>query len=152
MFMNTPPEFLGLQVEHRPHICPPSHPLKSRDLCGSFVAMHSQLAEDFGARKQKLNAPTAVGQRTSGTWHSTARLPNIYVKWYLRSGGRCSRSYEGKTTPSAVTANEVWVEFTNSIMARINHIKAKATWWSYQDEVWLVPKAVATLHLEEIEA
>jgi hypothetical protein len=37
-------------------------------------------------------------------------------------------------------------------MARINHIKAKATWWSYQYEVWLVPKAVATLHLEEIEA
>jgi hypothetical protein len=46
----------------------------------------------------------------------------------------------------------IWVEFTNSIMACINHIKAKATWWSYQDEVWLVPKAVTTLHLEEIEA
>jgi hypothetical protein len=42
--------------------------------------------------------------------------------------GRCSRSYEGKTTPSVVTANKIWVEFTNSIMARINHIKAKATW------------------------
>jgi hypothetical protein len=39
--------------------------------------------------------------------------------------GRCSRSYEGKTMPSAVTDNEIWVEFTNSIMACINHIKAK---------------------------
>jgi hypothetical protein len=49
--------------------------------------------------------------------------------------GRCGRSYEGKTTPPAVMANEIWVEFTNSIMVRINHIKAKATRWSYQ-EVW----------------
>jgi hypothetical protein len=48
-----------------------------------------------------------------------------------------------------VAANKIWVEF---IMAHINHIKAKAIWWSYQDKVWLVPKAVATLYLEEIEA
>jgi hypothetical protein len=71
----------------------------------------------------------------------------IYHIWK----GRCSRSYEGKTMPSAVMANEIWVEFTNSIMACINHIKAKATWWSYRDKVRLVPKAVATPHLEEIE-
>jgi hypothetical protein len=27
---------------------------------------------------------------------------------------------------SVITANEIWTEFTNSIMARVNHIKAKA--------------------------
>jgi hypothetical protein len=54
--------------------------------------------------------------------------------------------------PPVIVANEIWVEFTNSIMACINHIKTKATWWSYQDKVQLVPKAVATQHLEEIEA
>jgi hypothetical protein len=36
-------------------------------------------------------------------------------------------------------------------MARVNHIKAKAKWWNYGDKVWLVPKTVATQHLEEIE-
>jgi hypothetical protein len=49
-------------------------------------------------------------------------------------------------------ADEIWVEFTNSIKAHINHIKAKAIWWSYWDEVQLVPKALATQHLKEIEA
>jgi hypothetical protein len=79
------------------------------------------------------------------------RMLNDIATYHIWKG-RCSRSYEGKITPSAVMANEIWVEFTNSIMARINYIKAKAIWWSYRDEVWLVPKAVATLHLEEIEA
>jgi hypothetical protein len=45
----------------------------------------------------------------------------------------------------------IWVEFTNTIKARISHIKAKAKWWEYRDEVRLVPKDVATQHLEDIE-
>jgi hypothetical protein len=65
--------------------------------------------------------------------------------------GRYSKSNKGITMPLVITANEIWVEFTNSIMACINHIKAKAIWWSYWDKVRLVPKAVATQHLEEIE-
>jgi hypothetical protein len=51
--------------------------------------------------------------------------------------GRCNKSYEGITMPPVIVANEIWVEFTNTIKARINHIKAKATWWSYRDEnIW----------------
>jgi hypothetical protein len=36
-------------------------------------------------------------------------------------------------------------------MACVNHIKAKAKWWNYRDKVQLVPKTVATQHLEDIE-
>jgi hypothetical protein len=38
---------------------------------------------------------------------------------------RCNIIYGGKVTLSVITANEIWVEFTNSIMARVNHIKVK---------------------------
>jgi hypothetical protein len=48
----------------------------------------------------------------------------IYHIWRYR----CNIIYGGKVTPSVITANEIWVEFTNSIMARVNHIKAKAKW------------------------
>jgi hypothetical protein len=41
-----------------------------------------------------------------------------------------------------ITANNIWVEFTSTIRARLNHIKAKANWWTYRDAVQLVPKAI----------
>ena len=64
---------------------------------------------------------------------------------------RCNALYKGDSTPPMVVANEVWTEFTHTIMARVNHIKSKANWWRYRDEVRLVPNEVATQHLEEIE-
>ena len=64
---------------------------------------------------------------------------------------RCNTLYRGDSTPPTVVANEVWIEFTHTIMARVNHIKSKANWWRYRDEVQLVPNEVATQHLEEIE-
>jgi hypothetical protein len=30
---------------------------------------------------------SAENQKSSGIWHLTAQLPNIHVKWHLRSGG-----------------------------------------------------------------
>jgi hypothetical protein len=40
---------------------------------------------------------------------------------------RCEFQYgQGNNTPLEVIANEIWKEFTSSIWAHINHIKAKA--------------------------
>jgi hypothetical protein len=50
-----------------------------------------------------------------------------------------------------ITANNIWVEFNSTIRARLNHIKAKANWWTYRDAVQLVPKAIAKQNLEDIE-
>ena len=50
-----------------------------------------------------------------------------------------------------VVANEVWIESTHTIMARVKHIKSKANWWRYRDEVRLILNKVAVQHLEEIE-
>jgi hypothetical protein len=52
---------------------------------------------------------------------------------------------------SMITANNIWVEFTSTIRARLNYIKAKANWWTYRDAVRLAPKAVAEQNLEDIE-
>jgi hypothetical protein len=52
---------------------------------------------------------------------------------------------------SMITANNIWVEFTSTIRARLNHIKAKANWWTYKDAVQLVPKAIVKQNLEDIE-
>ena len=46
---------------------------------------------------------------------------------------------QGDPAPSTVVANEVRIEFTHTIMARVKHIKSKANWWRYWDEVQLVP-------------
>jgi hypothetical protein len=50
-----------------------------------------------------------------------------------------------------VTANNIWVEFTQMLKARLNHIKAKANWWTYRDMVQMVPEAIADQNLEKIE-
>jgi hypothetical protein len=63
---------------------------------------------------------------------------------------RCNVLYGRDVTPSVVTANNIWVEFTSTIRARLNHIKAKASWWTYRDAVRLVPKTVAEKNLEDI--
>jgi hypothetical protein len=41
---------------------------------------------------------------------------------------RCNVLYGRDIMPSVVTANNIWVEFTSTIRARLNHIKAKASW------------------------
>jgi hypothetical protein len=43
------------------------------------------------------------------------------------------------------------MEFTSTIRARLNHIKAKANWWTYKDAMQLVPKTIAKQNLEDIE-
>jgi hypothetical protein len=53
--------------------------------------------------------------------------------------------------PSMITANNIWVEFTSTIRARLNHIKGKANWWTYRDAVQLVPKVITKQNLEDIE-
>jgi hypothetical protein len=58
--------------------------------------------------------------------------------------------YRGEITPTVVTANNIWVEFTQRLRARLSHIKAKANWWTYRDEVQMVPKAIADQYLGAI--
>jgi hypothetical protein len=43
---------------------------------------------------------------------------------------RCSILYDGdkKITLAVITANNIWIEFTSAIKARLNHTKAKADW------------------------
>jgi hypothetical protein len=64
---------------------------------------------------------------------------------------RCNILYSRDIMPSMITANNIWVEFTSTIRAKLNHIKAKANWWTYRDAVQLVPKAIAKQNLENIE-
>jgi hypothetical protein len=62
--------------------------------------------------------------------------------------------YEGANTiiPIIIKANNIWLEFTSTLWARLNHIKAKANnnWWVYRDKVRLVPKTIASQKLEDI--
>jgi hypothetical protein len=51
---------------------------------------------------------------------------------------RCNILYRGEITPTVVTANNIWMEFTQTLQARLSHIKAKANWWTYRDEVRIV--------------
>jgi hypothetical protein len=50
-----------------------------------------------------------------------------------------------------VTANNIWVEFTQTLQARLSHIKAKANWWTYRDKVQMVSKAIADQYLGKIK-
>jgi hypothetical protein len=50
-----------------------------------------------------------------------------------------------------VTANNIWVEFTQTLRARLSHIKAKANWWTYRDKVLMVPKAITDQNLGKIK-
>jgi hypothetical protein len=64
---------------------------------------------------------------------------------------RCNVLYSRDIMPSVITANNIWVEFTSTVRARLNHIKAKANWWTYRDAVRLVPKTITKQNLEDIE-
>jgi hypothetical protein len=46
---------------------------------------------------------------------------------------RCNVLHGREITPLLIIANNIWVEFTSTIRARRNHIKAKANWWTYRD-------------------
>jgi hypothetical protein len=59
-------------------------------------------------------------------------------------------SYMAEMSHHQWLAKNIWVEFTSTIRARLNHIKAKASWWTYRDTVRLVPKTVAKKNLEDI--
>jgi hypothetical protein len=59
--------------------------------------------------------------------------------------------YRGEITPTVVTANNIWVEFTQMLRARLSHIKAKTNWWTYRDKVQMVPKAIANQYLGKIK-
>jgi hypothetical protein len=52
---------------------------------------------------------------------------------------------------SVIIANNIWVEFTSTIRARLNHIKSKANKWTYRDAMHLVPKTITKQNLEDIE-
>jgi hypothetical protein len=52
---------------------------------------------------------------------------------------------------SVITANNIWIEFSSTIRARLNHIKAKANWWNYRDAVQSVPKTITKQNLEDIK-
>jgi hypothetical protein len=72
----------------------------------------------------------------------------IYHIWKRK----CEFQYgRGNNTPLEVIANEIWKEFTSSIWAHINHIKAKALWWIARDEMRMVPNKVATQNRRGIE-
>jgi hypothetical protein len=62
--------------------------------------------------------------------------------------------YEGANAviPTIIIANNIWLESTSTLRARLNHIKAKANWWVYRDEVRLVPKTITSQKLEDIVA
>jgi hypothetical protein len=47
-----------------------------------------------------------------------------YHIWKLR----CNILYREELIPSPVTANNIWVEFTQTLKVRLSHIKAKANW------------------------
>jgi hypothetical protein len=70
-----------------------------------------------------------------------------YHIWKLRS----NILYREELISSVVTANNIWVEFTQTLKARLSHIKAKANWWTYRDIVRMVPKAITDQNLEKIE-
>jgi hypothetical protein len=65
---------------------------------------------------------------------------------------QCSILYDSneKITLAIITANNIWIEFTSAIKARLNYTKAKADWWVYRDCMRLVPKQVATQKLADI--
>jgi hypothetical protein len=69
-----------------------------------------------------------------------------YHIWKLR----CNILYREELILSVVTANNIWVEFTQTLKVRLSHIKAKANWWTYRDIVQMVPKAIDQ-NLEKIE-
>jgi hypothetical protein len=60
---------------------------------------------------------------------------------------RCKVLYERANTiiPTIIIANNIWLEFTSTLWASLNHIKAKTNWWVYRDEVRLVPKTIQKL-------
>jgi hypothetical protein len=64
---------------------------------------------------------------------------------------RCNILYRGEITPTVVMANNIWVEFTQMLQARLSHIKAKANWWTYRDEMQMVPKVIADQYLGKIK-
>jgi hypothetical protein len=67
---------------------------------------------------------------------------------------RCKVLYKGANAviPTIIIANNIWLEFTSTLRARLNHIKAKANCWVYRDKVRLVPKTIASQKLEDIAA
>jgi hypothetical protein len=57
------------------------------------------------------------------------RTLNDIARYYIWKY-RCSIFYDGdeKITLAVITANNLWIEFTSAIKARLNHTKAKADW------------------------
>jgi hypothetical protein len=70
-----------------------------------------------------------------------------YHIWKLR----CNILYREELILSVVTANNIWMECTQTLKARLSHIKAKANWWTYRDVIRMVPKAIAYQNLKKIE-
>jgi hypothetical protein len=85
----------------------------------------------------------------NSTMAVAARTLNDIATYHIWKD-RCNVLYGRDVMPSVVIANNIWVEFTSTIRARLNHIKAKASWWTYRDAVQLVPKTVAKKNLEDL--
>jgi hypothetical protein len=85
------------------------------------------------------------GTSTFEVLRRTLNYIAIYHIWRYR----CNILYRGEITPTVVTANNIRVEFTQTLRARLSYIKAKANWWTYRVEV--VPKAIADQNLGKIE-
>jgi hypothetical protein len=93
---------------------------------------------------------SAFFNKDNTTMAVAARTLNDIATFHIWKD-RCNVLYGRDITPSVITANNIWVEFTSTIRARLNHIKAKANWWTYSDAVRLVPKTIAEQNLDDIE-
>jgi hypothetical protein len=66
-------------------------------------------------------------KENNSTMAVAARTLNDVATYHIWKD-RCNVLYGRDVTLSVVTANNIWVEFTSTIRAKLNHIKAKASW------------------------
>jgi hypothetical protein len=76
----------------------------------------------------------AFFNENNSTMAVAARTLNDIATYHIWKD-RCNILYGRDVTPSVVIANNIWVEFTSTIRAKLNHIKAKASWWTYRNAV-----------------
>jgi hypothetical protein len=72
---------------------------------------------------------SAFFNKDNTTMAVAARTLNDIATFHIWKD-RCNVLYGRDIMPSVITANSIWVEFTSTIRARVNHIKAKANWWT----------------------
>ncbi len=92
---------------------------------------------------------TTCGNSTLETAKATLSAIILHHIWK----DRCNMLYNnGGSIPVTVTANNIWVEFESSILARIKHYSSKRSWWSAREYANLVPRELANQNIVGIEA